>query len=57
MATGIFADYGINITISNQSAGPAAFTAMANGAAQFAFLGAPPMTINAINGGYITPDN
>ena len=55
MAKGIFADYGISITLSNQSAGPAAFTAMANGAAQFAFLGAPPMTTNTINGGYISP--
>lgn len=55
IAKGIFADYGITITLSNQAAGPAAFTAMANGSAQFAFLGAPPMTTNAINGGYITP--
>ena len=55
MAKGIFADYGISIALSNQSAGPAAFTAMANGAAQFAFLGAPPMTTNTINGGYISP--
>ena len=55
MAKNIFADYGINIILSNQSAGPAAFTAMANGSAQFAFLGAPPMTTNTINGGYISP--
>lgn len=55
--TGIFAEYGIHITISSQQNGPAAFTAIANGNAQFAFLGAPPMTINAMNGGYITPDN
>lgn len=57
MATGIFAEYGIQIEISSQQNGPAAYTAIANGNAQFAFLGAPPMTINAMNNGNITPDN
>lgn len=49
MAMGIFEDYGISITISSQSNGPAVYTAMKNGDSQFGFIGAPPMTINSMN--------
>ncbi len=55
MAQGIFAEYGINITLSSQAGGPAVYTAMANGSAQFGFIGAPPMTINSMNSGNIEP--
>lgn len=52
--TGIFEEYGIEIELAYQSGGPAAFTTIVNGSADFALLGAPPLTINAINGGYIS---
>lgn len=55
MAVGIFDEYGINITLSSQAGGPAVFTAISNGEAQFGFIGAPPLTINSINQGIITP--
>lgn len=54
IAIGIFDDYGIDITLSYQAGGPAAFTTITNGGSDFALLGAPPITINAINGGYIS---
>lgn len=54
MALGIFKEYGINITLSSQGGGPAVFTAITNGEAQFGFIGAPPLTINGINNGNIT---
>ncbi len=53
IAVGIFEDYGINITLSGQAGGPGVYTAMANGDAQFGFIGAPPMTINSMNSGNI----
>lgn len=49
IALGIFSDYGINVTLSSQSAGPAVYTVIHNGNADIGFLGAPPMTINAMN--------
>ncbi len=51
----IFDKYGIDITLSSQAGGPAVYTAMANGDAQFGFIGAPPMTINSMNSGSIEP--
>lgn len=54
MATGIFESYGVNITLSSQTNGPAVYTAIHNGDCQFGFIGAPPMTINAMNAKEIT---
>ena len=54
MELNIFEDYGINITISSQNNGPAVFTALSNGNAQFGFIGVPPMTINSMNSGAIS---
>ncbi|MGN0098294.1 MAG: hypothetical protein ACI38Y_03080 [Candidatus Methanomethylophilaceae archaeon] len=53
MTLGIFKDYGLEVTLSSQTGGPGVYGAMANGSAQFGFLGAPPMTTNAINNGAI----
>ncbi len=55
IAMGIFSEYGISIELSEQAGGPAVFTAISNGSAQFGFIGAPPLTINSINKGIITP--
>lgn len=57
METGVFEEYGIDITLSPQVHGPAVFTAMHNGSAQFGFIGAPPMTTNSMNQGVITPSS
>lgn len=55
---GIFADYGLNIELSSQSAGPGVYTALtldtSSGGADIGFLGAPPMTINSMNNEDIT---
>ncbi|MDO5861541.1 MAG: hypothetical protein Q4Q58_01895 [Thermoplasmata archaeon] len=53
IALGIFAEYGINVTLSSQSAGPTVYNAVNVGEADIGFLGAPPMTINAMNNGDI----
>jgi hypothetical protein len=46
---GYFAEYGISIEISLQDNGPGVATALENGAANFGLLGAPPLTIRAID--------
>lgn len=54
IALGIFAEYGLNVQLSSQSAGPTVYNAINVGEADIGFLGAPPMTINAMNNGSIT---
>ena len=51
-----FDDYGTKVTISNTTNGAGVATSLINGDAHIGFLGAPPATINMINGGYITSD-
>ncbi len=55
MALGIFENYGIDVKISSQQAGPAVYTAIHNGECQFGFIGAPPMTINSMNAEEVRP--
>ncbi|MDR1690711.1 MAG: ABC transporter substrate-binding protein [Candidatus Methanoplasma sp.] len=47
---GLFEGYGLKVTTLNQSNGPGVAVAIQNGEAQFGLLGAPPLTINVING-------
>ena len=54
MAIGIFEEYGINITLSQQPNGDGVAVALENGNAQIGFIGAPPMTIKVINSEYVT---
>lgn len=56
-ALGIFDSYGIEVETVGQGNGPAVYTAIHNGVSQFGFIGAPPMTINAMNAKEITPSN
>ena len=46
---GIFNEYGLEINIMSQTNGPGVYAALSNGTAQFGFIGAPPMTTNAMN--------
>ena len=47
---GFFAEYGINVSTTSAANGAGVATSLQNGEADFGFLGAPPMTITAING-------
>lgn len=51
---GYFDDLGLTVQISEGNNGGAMTTAMQNGSADFAFVGAPPATITTINSGLIT---
>lgn len=54
MSIGIFEEYGISITLSQQPNGDGVAVALENGTAQIGFIGAPPMTIKVINSEYVT---
>ena len=54
LARGIFAEYGVTVSVAYQSNGAGVAVALHTGAAQFGFLGAPPATITAVNGQLIT---
>ena len=47
---GFFSEYGINVNTTSAANGAGVATSLQNGEADFGFLGAPPMTITAING-------
>lgn len=49
----IFDKYGVEVTTVGQANGPAVYTSLHTGDAQFGFIGAPPMTINSMNAGEI----
>lgn len=49
MEKGIFAEYGLDITLSAQSNGPGVYTSLKNNDSQLGFIGAPPMVINSMN--------
>lgn len=50
---GFFADYGININVSSASNGAGVATSLQNGEAVFGFVGAPPLTIQVVNGSLV----
>lgn len=54
MDKGIFAEYGLEITLSSQSNGPGVYTTLKNNDSQLGFIGAPPMVINSMNDKSIT---
>lgn len=57
ISEGIFDEYGLDVTVVSQANGPAVYTAIHAGEASLGFIGAPPMTINAMNAKEITPSN
>ena len=55
IALGIFESYGVNVELNTQASGPGVYTAINNGSSQFGLIGAPPMTINAMNSESVKP--
>lgn len=57
IAEGIFAEYGLDVSVAGQANGPGVYTAIHSGEADLGFIGAPPMTISAMNAKEITSTN
>lgn len=51
---GYFAEYDLNVKVNGVGNGGAVAQDILNGHSDFGFLGAPPLTSNVVNGGYIT---
>ena len=50
---GYFEQYGLNVNVRSVANGGAVALDILSGNCQFALLGAPPLTSNVVNGGYI----